>query len=167
MLSITSGCLIFPKDTAVWILSPQICSSVCWGLGKVHLGVSECPRDTPPKGHTCSVPAQSGWLFIVLGWLCRWGGLVFLSCHLSVALHSWCCVSGSEHLESGLQPAMLHPTSLGFPVGATSHIYDTDIKEAQEIEVKCGLLFPHIYPEERISYSILKLMFMHHFTWSR
>lgn len=59
---------------------------------------------------------------------------------------------------------MLHPTSLGFPVGATSHIYDTDIKEAQEIEVKCGLLFPHIYPEERISYSILKLMFMHHFT---
>lgn len=62
-------------------------------------------------------------------------------------------------------PGIWAAASLGFPASATSHIYDTDIKEAQEID--SGLLFPHIYPEERTYYSILKLMFMHHFTLSR
>lgn len=138
------------------------------GAGEGTFGCLWVPWGTlSPKNPTCSVTAQSGWLFSMWGWLCRWRGLVFLSCHPSVALHSWCFVTGSERLESGLQPAVLHPGSLGFPVNATSHIYDTDIKEAEEIEVRCGLLFLHIYPEERTCYSILKLMFMHHFTLSR
>lgn len=125
------------------------------------------PRILSPKDPACGVSVLSEWLFSVLGVTVQVGGLVCLSCHLSVALHSWCCVIGSEHLECGLQPAALHLGSLGFPVSAASHIYDTDIKEAQEIEVRCGLLFLHIYPEERTCYSILKLMFMHHFTLSR
>lgn len=147
--------------------SPQICSSVCWGLGKARLGVSGWPRDTLSKGTHLQCDSTVRVAVQHAGVTVQTGALVFLSCHLSVALHSWCCVSGSGHLESGLQPAILHPTSLGFPVSATSHIYDTDINEAQEIEVRCGLLFPHIYPEERACYSISKLMFMHHFTWFR
>ncbi|RMC08557.1 hypothetical protein DUI87_14804 [Hirundo rustica rustica] len=49
----------------------------------------------------------------------------------------------SECLESGLHSSVLHPGSLGFPVSATSHIYDTDIKEAQEIEDYVMLVFAH------------------------
>lgn len=134
--------------------------------GEGTFGCLWVPRDTLSKGAhlQCDSTAR---VAVQHAGVTKMGGLVLLFCHLSVALHSWCWVSGSEHLESGLQPAMLHPTSLGFPVSAASHIYDTDINEAQEFEVRCGLLFPHIYPEERTCYSILKLMFMHHFTWSR
>lgn len=36
---------------------------------------------------------------------------------------------------------MLHPTSLGFPVSAASHIYDTDINEAQELRLDVAYCF--------------------------
>lgn len=75
------------------------------GWGRYIWGSLSAPRDTLSKGPHLQCDSTVRVAVQHVGVTKQVGALVCLSCHLSVALHSWCCVTGSECLESGLQPA--------------------------------------------------------------
>lgn len=147
---------------------PPRCVAVCAEGSGRYIWVSlSAPKDSLSKGPHLQCVSAVGVAVQRAGGDCAGGGagLSFLPPLCGTSLLMLCYSVWTPGMWGAASSVTFG--SLGFPVSATSHIYDTDIKEAQEIEVRCGLLFLHIYPEERTCYSILKLMFMHHFTLSR
>lgn len=127
--------------------APPKCVAVCaegWGR-YIWVSLWVPPAAHSTEDYVCFVILLAGWLFCVLGVASAdVGVLVFLPHYLFVTLCLfWCCVTGFEGLGSGLQPAVLHLGSLGFPVSAMFHIHETQTsKKPKKLRLAVAYSFP-------------------------